>query len=47
MHAGAASVVGELRAMGSDVLTVRADGDAGAVYVGLASLSEVSFLASG
>ncbi len=47
LHAGAASVVGELRAMGSDVLTVRTDGDARAVYVPLASLSEVSFLASG
>jgi hypothetical protein len=47
VHAGTASVVGELRSMGADVLTVRADGDAGAVYVGLASLSEVSFLASG
>jgi hypothetical protein len=47
IHAGAAGVVGELRAMGTDVLTVRTDGDARAVYVALASLSEVSFLASG
>jgi hypothetical protein len=47
VHAAAASFVGELRSMGTDVLTVRADGDAGAVYVALASLSEVSFLASG
>ncbi len=47
VYAGAASVVGELRAMGSDVLTVRTDGDARAVYVPLTSLSEVSFLASG
>jgi hypothetical protein len=47
VHAGAASVVGQLRAVGSDVLTVRTDGDARAVYVGLASVSEVSFLASG
>ncbi len=47
LQAGVASVVGELRAMGSDVLTVRPDGGAGTVYVGLASLSEVSFLASG
>jgi len=47
VHAGAASVVGELRAMGSDVLTLRTDGDARAVYIGLASVSEVSFLASG
>lgn len=47
LHAGAAAVVGDLRAVGADVITVRADGDAGAVYVALASLSEVSFLASG
>jgi hypothetical protein len=47
VHAGAAAVVGDLRAVGSDVLTIRADGDAGVVYVGLASVSEVSFLASG
>ncbi len=47
VRAGTASVVGELRAMGTDVLTVRTDGDARAVYVPLASLSEVSFLASG
>jgi hypothetical protein len=47
VHAGTTSVVGELRAMGGDVLTLRTDGDARAVYVPLASLSEVSFLASG
>ncbi|HJV09258.1 MAG TPA: hypothetical protein VJ653_06235 [Acidimicrobiales bacterium] len=47
VQAGAAAVVGDLRAVGSDVLTIRADGDAGVVYVGLGSLSEVSFLASG
>ena len=46
VQAGAASVVGDLRAVGSDVLTVRTD-SAGIVYVGLASVSEVSFLASG
>ena len=47
VQAGAAAVVGDLRAVGSDVLTVRADGEAGVVYVGLGSVSEVSFLASG
>jgi hypothetical protein len=47
VHAGATSVVGDLRAVGSDVLTVRTDGAAGVVYVGLASMSEISFLASG
>jgi hypothetical protein len=47
VQAGAITVVGDLRAVGTDVLTVLADGDAGVVYVGLASMSEVSFLASG
>jgi hypothetical protein len=47
VQTGAASVVGDLRAVGSDVLTVRADGAAGVIYVGLASMSEISFLASG
>jgi hypothetical protein len=47
LQAGAASVVGDLVAVGLDVVTVRADGTAGAVYVGLASVSEISFLASG
>ncbi len=46
VQAGAASVVGDLRAVGSDVLTLRTD-TAAIVYVGLASVSEVSFLASG
>jgi hypothetical protein len=47
VQSGAASVVGDLRAVGDDVLTVRADGAAGLLYVSLASLSAVSFLASG
>ncbi|MGI8683855.1 MAG: hypothetical protein ACR2MO_01925 [Acidimicrobiales bacterium] len=47
VQTGTASVVGDLRAVGLDVLTVQTDGDAGPVYVPLASLSEVSFLASG
>lgn len=47
LHAGTASVVGELQAVGSDVATVRTDGDGGVVYVRLASVSDVSFLASG
>jgi len=47
VQAGAASVTGDLRAVGTDVLTVRTDGAAGLVYVRLLSLSEVSFLASG
>jgi hypothetical protein len=47
VQAGAATVVGDLRAVGGDVLSLRADGDAGVVYVALASVSEVSFLASG
>jgi len=47
VQAGEASVVGDLRAVGLDVVTVITDGAAGAVYVALASLSEVSFLASG
>ena len=46
-QAGSASVTGDLRAVGTDVLTVRTDGAAGLVYVRLESLSEVSFLASG
>ena len=46
VQAGAVSVVGDLRAVGSDVLTLRTDA-AAIVYVGLASVSEVSFLASG
>jgi hypothetical protein len=47
VHAGTAPVVGDLRSVGRDVLTLRTDGAAGAVYVALASVSEVSFLASG
>jgi hypothetical protein len=47
VQAGATSVVGDLRAMGDDVLTLRGDGAAGLVYVSLASVSEVSVLASG
>lgn len=47
VHAGTASVVGDLQAVGDDVLTLRADGGAGLVYVPLRSVSEVSFLASG
>lgn len=47
VQAGAAAVVGDLRSVGTDVLTLRADGGAGVVYVALASLSEISFLASG
>ena len=47
VQTGATSVVGDLRAVGRDVLTVQTDGGGGAVYVPLASLSEVSFLASG
>ncbi|MDQ4070303.1 MAG: hypothetical protein M3203_12665 [Actinomycetota bacterium] len=46
VQAGPASVVGDLRAVGSDVLTLRTDAPA-VVYVGLASVSEISFLASG
>ena len=47
ISAGATSVVGDLWAVGRDVLTVRTDGAAGVAYVGLASVSAVSFLASG
>ena len=47
VQTGAASVVGDLRAVGRDVLTVQTDGDAGPVYVALSSVSEVSFVASG
>ena len=46
VQAGSASLVGDLRAVGSDVLTLRTDAGA-MVYVGLGSVSEVSFLASG
>lgn len=47
VQAGATAVVGDLRAVGDDVITVRTDGAPGLVYVSLASVSEVSFLASG
>jgi hypothetical protein len=47
VQAGVASVVGDLSAVGSDVLTVRTAGAARVAYVALASVSEVSFLASG
>ncbi len=47
VQTGATSVVGDLRAVGRDVLTMQTDGGGGAVYVPVASLSEVSFLASG
>ncbi len=47
VQAGMASVVGDLRTVGSDVLTVRTDGAGGLVYVRLSSVSAVSFLASG
>ncbi|MGI8984431.1 MAG: hypothetical protein ACR2HM_07865 [Acidimicrobiales bacterium] len=47
VQTGAAGLLGELRAVGGDLLTLRADGAAGTVYVPLASVSEVSFLASG
>ncbi len=45
---GAVSVVGELRAVGTDVLTVRTDGEPpGWSYVTLASVSELSLFDSG
>ena len=47
VRAGAATVVGDLRAVGDDVLTLRTEGAAGLVYVSLASTSDISFLASG
>ena len=47
VQAGAAAIVGDLRSVGADVVTVRPDGGAGLTYVGLASVSEISFLASG
>ncbi|MDQ6727573.1 MAG: hypothetical protein M3066_15590 [Actinomycetota bacterium] len=47
VQAGTATVVGDLRTVGSDVLTVRTDGTGGLVYVRLPSVSAVSFLASG
>ena len=48
LRSGGAVVVGELRSVGTDVVTVVADGDAGAVvYLKLPSVSEASFLDSG
>lgn len=47
VSAGAEPVVGELRAVGADVLVMQPDGAAGLAYVRVASVSEVSFLASG
>lgn len=47
VQAGANPVVGDLWSVGRDVLTVRTDGSARVAYVSLASVSEVSFLASG
>jgi len=45
---GDVTVVGELRAVGTDVLTVRTDGEPGGLsYVTLASVSEVSLFDSG
>ena len=45
---GDVTVVGELRAVGTDVLTVRTDGEPGGMsYVTLASVSEVSLFDSG
>ena len=46
--AGGAGLVGELRSVGTDVVTVHTDGDPPALaYLSLPSLSEVSFLDSG
>ncbi len=48
MVAGGVTVVGHLRAVGVDVLTVRTDGEPpGTSYVTLASVSEVSLFDSG
>jgi len=45
---GTVTVVGQLRAVGTDVLTVRTDGEPGGLtYVTLASVSEVSLFDSG
>ncbi len=45
---GDVTVVGELRAVGTDVLTIRTDGEAAGIsYVMLASVSEVSLFDSG
>jgi len=48
LFATSACVSGELRAVGTDVVTVETDGDThGLAYVRLASVSELSFLDSG
>lgn len=48
VHAGTAIVVGELRTVGADVISVHTDGDPPATaYLSLASVSDVSFLDSG
>lgn len=48
VHFGADHLLGELRAVGADVLSVSVDGQAsGMTYARLASVSEISFLDSG
>ena len=47
VQAGVNPVVGDLWAVGSDLLTVWTDGAARVAYVALTSVSEISFLASG
>ena len=48
VHAGGVGVVGELRSVGADVVSVHTDGDPPATaYLRLPSVSEVSFLDSG
>ena len=47
-HCDAATVAGELRSVGADVVTLLTDGDpSGQAYVSLASVSEISLLDSG
>ncbi len=48
VHCDAATLAGELRSVGTDVVTLRTDGDpSGQAYVSLASVSEISLLDSG
>jgi len=47
VQSGSASVTGDLHGVGHDLLRLQTDGAGGLVYVRLASVSEVSFLASG
>jgi NAD(P)-dependent dehydrogenase (short-subunit alcohol dehydrogenase family) len=48
VHCDAATVAGELRSVGTDVVTLRTDGDPSSqAYVSLASVSEISLLDSG